>query len=244
MTNTFRDFTRENAQVEALYKRNHKLQTYSTSLQKRNKHLPSPKKQFSILQVFQKLDEIIDESDPDTSNTQFQHALQSAQSARLNNEPRWLVFVCLVHDLGKFLYLNGEDQEFVVGDTFPVGCRFNESIIYHGYFNDNIDSFDPKFNSELGIYSLNCGLDNVVMSYGHDEYLYQVLKKYLSSEALFIIRYHSFYSMHTEGQYRYLMNDDDLVKLEWIKKFNKYDLYSKDMQVVDYKNYGISYAGI
>jgi inositol oxygenase len=43
------------------------------------------------------------------------------------------------------------------------------------YFVGNPDSHDPKFNSKkAGIYEEGCGLRNVTMSWGHDEYMYQV----------------------------------------------------------------------
>ena len=47
------------------------------------------------------------------------------------------------------------------------------------------------------------------MSWGHDEYLYQILKDYLPKPALYMIRYHSFYAQHREGAYDHLMNDED-----------------------------------
>ncbi len=65
---------------------------------------------------------------------------------------------------------------------------------------------------------------------GHDEYLYQVVTRNgctLPSEALAIIRFHSFYPMHQGGAYRHLMNDKDLANLKWVKAFQKFDLYSK-----------------
>ena len=33
-----------------------------------------------------------------------------------------------------------------------------------------------SFSTENGIYEPGCGLDNVLISWGHDEYLYRVLK--------------------------------------------------------------------
>ncbi len=84
------------------------------------------------------------------------------------------------------------------------------------------------------------------MSYGHDEYLYQVCKNYLPQEALYIIRYHSFYAAHRENEYKHLMNefDNEMMKyfnfffnfsqqisiifnLRHVRIFNPYDLYSK-----------------
>ena len=42
-----------------------------------------------------------------------------------------------------------------------------------------------------------------------------------------MIRYHSFYAAHREGAYAHLMNDADRRRMEWVRAFNPYDLYSK-----------------
>ncbi len=65
------------------------------------------------------------------------------------------------------------------------------------------------------------------MSWGHDEYLYQIMKDYLPEPALYMIRYHSFYSQHREHAYDHLMDAHDHEMFEWVNKFNPYDLYSK-----------------
>ena len=65
------------------------------------------------------------------------------------------------------------------------------------------------------------------MSWGHDEYLYQITKDYLPEPALYMIRYHSFYAQHREHAYDHLLDDHDREMFEWVKKFNPYDLYSK-----------------
>jgi len=70
-------------------------------------------------------------------------------------------------------------------------------------------------------------LDKVDLSWGHDEYMYHVAKDYLPEEALYMIRYHSFYPWHREGQYEYFMNAADRAMLSWVRMFNPYDLYSK-----------------
>ena len=66
-----------------------------------------------------------------------------------------------------------------------------------------------------------------MISWGHDEYLYQVTKNYLPQEALYMIRYHSCYAIHREGQYEHLMSAQDREMFEWVRRFNPYDLYSK-----------------
>src|SRR5262249_19515919 len=85
----------------------------------------------------------------------------------------------------------------------------------------------PHYQTRCGIYQEGCGLDNVHLSWGHDEYLYQVVKEYLPAEALAMIRYHSFYAAHREDAYRHLMNDHDRALFRWLRAFNPYDLYTK-----------------
>jgi len=47
--------------------------------------------------------------------------------------------------------------------------------VYHKYFVHNRDSKRPEFASGTGIYQPGCGFRNVIMSWGHDEYMYQVI---------------------------------------------------------------------
>jgi len=111
-----------------------------------------------------------------------------------------------------------------------VGCAFSDKIVYTEFFENNPDSKNPQLNTKLGIYTEHCGLDNVHMTWGHDEYLYHVVKNYLPEPALYMIRYHSFYSQHRENAYDHLLNEKDQEMFEWVRKFNPYDLYSKGDQ--------------
>ncbi|KAL4708338.1 hypothetical protein ACJJTC_018456 [Scirpophaga incertulas] len=86
------------------------------------------------------------------------------------------------------------------------------------------------------MYGPRCGLDRLLMSWGHDEYLYQFLKHNktkLPEKALYMIRYHSFYPWHSGGDYRHLTNEKDEQILQWVLEFNKYDLYTKSESVPD-----------
>ncbi|MEO7211768.1 inositol oxygenase family protein [Mucilaginibacter sp.] len=49
----------------------------------------------------------------------------------------------------------------------------------------------------------------------------------VSKQALYMIRYHWFYSQHRENAYDYLLNAHDHEMFKWVDKFNRYDLYSK-----------------
>merc|ERR1711991_1313394 len=120
----------------------------------------------------------------------------------------------LLHDMGKVMALWGEPECFVVGDTFPVGCAFeHESNILPGSFDENPDSTDPRFNTKYGIYSPHCGIENLTMAWGHDEYMYRMLvhnKCTLPEDALRAIRFHSFYPWHERGGYRRLTSKEDI----------------------------------
>ena len=82
----------------------------------------------------------------------------------------------------------------MVGDTFPVGCAWSDKIVFPGILRATIPTRRcPSTRRRCGIYEEGCGLDNVDLSWGHDEYLYHVVKDYLPEEGLYMIRYHSFY---------------------------------------------------
>ena len=151
----------------------------------------------------------------------------------------WLILVGLIHDLGKVLVLEefGKfDEWFSVGDIYPLGCAFHKSNIFYekNYHKECIDYNNSKYNQKLGIYKYNIGFDNIEMTFSHDYYLSECLKRSntnLPYEALYIIRYHSFYSWHTPKNnirgYEYLANETDWKYLPLLKLFQKSDLYSK-----------------
>ncbi|MBJ2175898.1 inositol oxygenase [Aureibaculum sp. A20] len=213
--------------VKEFYRVNHINQTYQFVCDKENEFLKFDKREMSLWDAVDFLNTLVDDSDPDIDLDQFQHLLQTSEAIRADGHPDWFVLTGFIHDLGKVLCLFGEPQWAVVGDTFPVGCKFSETIVYPEFFEKNPDAKDERYNTKYGIYTPNCGLDKVKMSWGHDEYLYQILKNYLPEPALYMIRYHSFYAQHRENAYTHLMNEKDLEMFEWVKKFNPYDLYSK-----------------
>jgi inositol oxygenase len=173
---------------------------------------------------------LVDDSDPDTDLSQIEHLLQTSEAIRRDGHPRWMVLAGLVHDLGKVLCLYGEPQWAVVGDTFPVGCAWSDQIVFPEYFAANPDRDVDEYQTANGIYEPGCGLDRVYLSWGHDEYIYRVTRKYLPEPAQYMLRYHSFYPAHKHGAYRHLMNQHDERMFEWVRKFNPYDLYSKSTE--------------
>jgi inositol oxygenase len=213
--------------VREFYRLNHRHQTLDFVLAKKKEFLPLRKKRMSTWDAMEFLNTLVDDSDPDTDLNQIEHLLQTAEAIRHDRHPRWFILTGLIHDLGKILCLFGEPQWAVVGDTFPVGCAYSDRVVFPEFFSDNPDSRVPEYQTCQGIYAEGCGLNQVHLSWGHDEYLYQVVKNYLPDEALYMIRYHSFYAAHREGAYVELMNDRDRDMFRWVQAFNPYDLYSK-----------------
>jgi inositol oxygenase len=216
--------------VREFYRLNHTHQTREFVLAKKRQYAAKQGGEMGIWEALDYLNTLVDDSDPDTDLSQIEHNLQAAEAIRKDGHPRWMVLTGLLHDLGKVLCLYGEPQWAVVGDTFPVGCAWSNQIVFSEFFRDNPDAGVPRYQTRLGVYEPGCGLDNVDLSWGHDEYLYQVMKDYLPEEGLYMIRYHSFYPGHRERAYDYLMNHKDRAMFEWVRKFNPYDLYSKSAE--------------
>ncbi|KAF3491115.1 inositol oxygenase 1 [Arthroderma uncinatum] len=235
----FRNYEVACEKVKQFYLEQHKKQTVAFNLKVRNDFRSRTHTELTVWEAIETLNTLIDESDPDTSLSQIEHLLQAAEAMRRDGKPRWMQLTGLIHDLGKLLYFFGAQGQWdVVGDTFPVGCAFDDRIIYSAEsFRKNPDYGHEIYGTKYGIYAPACGLDNVMLSWGHDEYLYRVVKSQstLPTEALAMIRYHSFYPWHSEGAYSYLMDEKDKHMLEAVRAFNPYDLYSKNDEIPDTK---------
>lgn len=151
----------------------------------------------------------------------------------------------LIHDMGKIMFLWGDDsigqsgkaagkQWALGGDTWVVGCRIPDNVVLAQFNALNPDMDNAKYNTPFGMYEKHCGLDKLKFAWGHDEYMYRMLVANncsLPKEALDMIRYHSAYPLHSSSNnnaYAHLLVDADMERLEYIRLFNKYDLYTKD----------------
>merc|ERR1712013_649767 len=219
----FRDYTKNDAlgeRVKRTYTEMHTKQTMAFVLEKHKTWLKFNHMEATIMEALDMLNELVDESDPDLDLPNIVHAF---------------------HDLGKIMAFYGEPQWAVVGDTFPVGCKFAPSIVYgEDSFKDNKDVDNERYNTDLGIYEKGCGFENIIMSWGHDEYLYQVLKNHMAKvgtkipdEGMWGIRFHSCYPWHTGGDYKHIMNEKDEDIMKWVLEFNKFDLYTKSTKIPD-----------
>lgn len=202
-------------------------------------------KPMDLWESLKKLDALVDVSDPDLDLPNVQHLIQSAEAIRADNRPDWMQLVGLIHDLGKIMYLWGSDEDGtsqaeqwgMVGDVFIVGCQLPDSCVYPEFNALNPDMQNPQYNTPLGVYEPNCGLDNTLLAWGHDEYLFQVLSNHkentIPKAGMVMVRYHSFYPWHTGGSYTEITNEVDDQYKKWITDFNKYDLYTKSNKTYD-----------
>lgn len=236
----FRDYENANDKVKDFYKVNHTNQTYEYVTNMKNRIFPLKNKS-TFRNLNNIINQIVDESDPDCDNNQMIHNVLTAEACKiLFPDEDYMHLVGFLHDYGKVLIdkkLYSLPQWSVVGDTFPVGCEFSKKNIYYDYFRENPDSNHEIYSTKLGVYKEKCGFNNVHFSFSHDEYMYQLIKENMRTnnkipeEALYIIRYHSFYAWHQHGEYSYLASEYDNQQYERLKKFQMADLYLKKEKV-------------
>lgn len=110
----------------------------------------------TILEAVHLLDELVDESDPDTDLPNSVHAFQTAERIRADHpDEDWFHLTGLLHDLGKVMAMWGEPQYFVVGDTFPLGCKFSEHIVFPETFKNNPDTNIPEYRYAVYCYDFS-----------------------------------------------------------------------------------------
>eukprot|EP00301_Raphidiophrys_heterophryoidea_P016830 c264_g1_i1.p1 GENE.c264_g1_i1~~c264_g1_i1.p1 ORF type:complete len:311 (+),score=52.42 c264_g1_i1:80-934(+) len=240
----FRDYasSKRHALVEHHYRMMRQNQTLEYVLRVKEHFGKLNHGEMTIWEAFEQLNDFVDASDPDTAAPNMIHMLQTAESMRAAGQPDWMQLTGLIHDLGKMIYRfgggsadgqdgNGGEQWGIAGDTFIVGCELPSCLVFPQFNELNPDMANPKLNTPLGIYTKGCGLHNAHCAFGHDEYLYMVLKGNptctLPQDALDVIRFHSLYGWHQGGAYRDLMTESDHRMLEVVKSFQKFDLYTK-----------------
>eukprot|EP00438_Fugacium_kawagutii_P017653 Skav201270 [mRNA] locus=scaffold2058:37698:38549:+ [translate_table: standard] len=180
------------------------------------------------------------------------HDFQTAERIREQwpgEEYDWFHLVGLLHDM--LPKIAGDDileQWAVVGDTFPVGCApAEDAIVFPESFQGNSDYNHPVYSTKFGMYLPECGISNLMMSWGHDEYMYQMLKFNgctLPESGLNMIRLHSFYPWHDKRAYTHFECPEDAETLKWVKEFNKFDLYSKGDALPDIEALKLYYTSL
>lgn len=196
-------------------KLNHARQTVDFVKRNLSTHAPLDK---AYMTVWQALDMI-----PDC--TALTRALAAAEACRkaYPSQP-WLHLVALLHPLGSLLALPawGCQPSWIVGtESYPVGCRFSTKIPDHQFFSVNPDRRNRAYASDLGMYTGNCGLRAVYMSWTDCEYLHMVLalnETTLPHEGLFVVR-HQRHGALLRGGYRHLFDSQDQAGMAWLERF-------------------------
>jgi inositol oxygenase len=252
----FRNYEFATQSVADNYLKARKNQTLDFVLNMKNKFSKLETK-MDIWEILEDLNNLTDVSDPDCSHPNLYHAIQTAEMIREDGHPEWMQLIGLIHDIGKIMYKKGNDEEgtgikeqwAMVGDTFVVGCKLPQSIIFPEFNAENPDMENNEYNTHLGIYEEKCGMDNLHCSWGHDEYLYTILKSEknpnnLPDEALYIARFHSLYLYHDKKEYLHFQSEKDKNMFSYLKEFNKYDLYSKCDEIYDIEKLKDYYVGL
>jgi len=135
--------------VEENYRKQHTMMTYEFVKEKQDKWLSLDHGVHSVAEVIEMLDRLVDDSDPDVDIPNSVHDFQTAERIRkVWPGHDWFHLVGLLHDLGKVMALWGEPQWCVVGDTFPVGCKFSDKCVFSYQFAANPDSMNSQYNTD------------------------------------------------------------------------------------------------
>lgn len=239
----FRNYTDSSRQsiVELHYRKMRENQTVDFVHRMYEKYHSFDHAKMTVWEAFEALLGYVDSSDPDSSLPNLEHMLQTAEAIRAAGHPDWFQLVGLLHDMGKIMYLWGEEKDGQIGradfpqwglggDTWVVGLPIPDTAVFPQFNSLNPDRDHKEYHGPYGIYSPNCGLDNLLFAYGHDEYMYRFLvhnNSTIPKEGLAMIRYHSCYPWHRGGEYKDLMAPGDEELMNWVTEFNQFDLYTK-----------------
>lgn len=205
-----------------------------------------------------------DASDPDVEGSNLMHAYQTAERMRAAGESEWMQLAGLIHDLGKIQMLRGCDadgqsrasQWGISGDTWAVGCALPDCIVYPELNELSPERDHPVYGTEQGRFIAGCGIRSLMFAWGHDEYMYRVLDTkrsemleggatvVLPREALDCVRLHSAYPWHTGGAYGWAEAPGDDALKALVRRFNQYDLYSKEDKECDIEELKPYYQGL
>jgi len=101
----FRDYENACDRVKNFYLEQHTKQTVAYNLKARHAFRTQTRAEMTVWEAVEKLNTLIDESDPDTELSQIQHLLQTAEAMRRDGRPEWMQLTGFIHDLGKLLIL-------------------------------------------------------------------------------------------------------------------------------------------
>jgi len=113
----------------------HRNQTVEFVEKQRAEWLNFDKGEFTVMEMIDVLDSLVDDSDPDNDLPNSIHDFQTAERIREKwPDHDWFHLVGLLHDCGKVLACHEVARDkvlpqwAVVGDTFVVGCAPSDDI--------------------------------------------------------------------------------------------------------------------
>jgi inositol oxygenase len=158
----------------------------------------------------------------------------TAELTKDEGHPDWVQFVALVFGLACVLKLKSNsaaspklDFDWTVADIESriVGCKASTCSVRADLRVLNPDEHDPRYNSFMGMYVRRCGLQNVLMSWSSNEYMYYMLKHNkvrLPDEAFTLLRLGPLVDWHSRERHQELSNDDDELMKQSVSDF--YDI--------------------
>ncbi len=130
---------RRTSEHSGAHRLNRKNQTLVVVLEKQRQFSPLTAMRMSVWEAMERLNRLVDDSDPDTEFPQMDHSLQTAGQIRHDGQPRWMILTGLITDLGKVLCLLGEPQWAVVR-LVPGRMRIQRT-----YRLSRVLQFEPRF---------------------------------------------------------------------------------------------------
>src|SRR5437588_2119120 len=102
---SFRDYREAPKHVQEFYRANHENQTLAFVLEMKATYCAPENRriEMGMWEMMDHLNSFVDDSDPDTSWTQMEHAMQTAERIRADGHPEWMVVTGFIHDAGKAL---------------------------------------------------------------------------------------------------------------------------------------------
>src|SRR4030095_5461671 len=83
--------------VREFYRLNHLHQTHEFVRAKKAEYLGLQRMKMGVWEAAEYLNQLVDDSDPDTDLSQLEHLLQTAEQLRGDNQPRWMILTGFVH---------------------------------------------------------------------------------------------------------------------------------------------------
>ncbi|KAG7352877.1 myo-inositol oxygenase [Nitzschia inconspicua] len=145
-----------------------------------------------------------------------------AEMARNEGHPDWVQFVALVQTLGCLLKIHnpfafgetGKEFDWTItgAESRVVGSKAPDCCAYVEFRRLNPDEKDPQYSTYLGMYERNVGLENVLLNWSSNEYMYYMLKYNkvsLPEDAFKILKFIPLVDWHSRKQYRHFSTTDD-----------------------------------